>query len=144
LSDVLRPAAKITAVTPNTIAASVTRVRAGCANGPARPMVTGLGSRRALPSSRCAPYPWAGRGARPDAIACTALIRPARSAIANAVTPTRPSIASGTVRLTQSGTARLPTPKTCAAWPSIGTATRLPVVTPAAQPMAAGTATWST
>ena len=66
----LRPNPKITAVTPDTIAASMTRVGPGRANGPARPIVTGRGSRRAhgsRPSSRRARYPCLGLGARPAA-----------------------------------------------------------------------------
>ena len=53
LSEEFSPNAKITAVAPNAIAASVTRVRAGLANGAARPRPTGRGSRR-LEASRCA------------------------------------------------------------------------------------------
>jgi hypothetical protein len=77
-------------------------------------------------------------------MACTALIRPGRTAIPGAVRPVRASMASGTATLAQAGTARLPTPYTCAVRPSIGTASRLPAATPAAQPAAAGAATWST
>src|SRR6516164_2435781 len=128
-------------MTPNTIAARVTIVRLGRANGPASPIVTGRGS-RARPSSRCAAYPCAGRGARPVAIACTALIRPARSASSSAVSPARPSMASGTATSTHTGTASAPTPYTCAVWPSNGTDSRLPAATPARQPRNAGTATW--
>ena len=53
VSEVLRPTAKVTAVAPSTMAVSVTAVRAGRANGAARPMVTGLGSGSLL-SARCA------------------------------------------------------------------------------------------
>ena len=42
-SEECSPIAKITAVAPNAIAASVTRVRAGLANGAARPRPTGRG-----------------------------------------------------------------------------------------------------
>jgi hypothetical protein len=53
-------------------------------------------------------------------MACTALIRPARTAIPSATRPVRASMASGTVMLAQVGTAKPPTPYTCAVWPSIG------------------------
>ena len=120
----------------------MTRVRAGRANGLASPSVTGLGSRRAWPSSRCAAYPPDARGARPVAMARTALSRAARMAGASAAAPVSPSMARGTARSTQSGTASAPTPYTCAVWPSSGTDSRLPVTTPATTPARAGTATW--
>ena len=85
-----------------------------------------------------------GRGARPVAMACTALIRPARSASSTAAAPARPSMASGTATSTHTGTASAPTPYTCAVWLSSGTDSRLPATTPITQPANAGTATWST
>ncbi len=69
LSEECSPNAKITAVAPNAIAASDTRVRAGRANGAARPRPTGRG-RRSRAASRCATYPRPAAGARPAAIAC--------------------------------------------------------------------------
>ncbi len=51
---------------------------------------------------------------------------------------------SGTTRSTHTGTASVPSPYTCAVWPSNGTDSRLPASTPATQPTKAGTATWST
>ena len=53
LSEACSPTAKMTAVAPNATAASVTRVRAGRANGAATPRPTGRG-RRSLAASRCA------------------------------------------------------------------------------------------
>ena len=50
---------------------------------------------------------------------------------------------SGTARSTQTGTASVPTPYTCAVWPSNGTDSRLPTSHAAVQPSTAGTATWS-
>ena len=38
----------------------------------------------------------------------------------------------------------MPTPYTCAVWPSSGTDSRLPTSTPSTQPTSAGTATWIT
>ena len=49
---------------------------------------------------------------------------------------------SGTATSTHTGTASAPTPYTCAVWPSNGTDSRLPTITPATQPASAGTATW--
>src|ERR1700720_4333046 len=77
-------------------------------------------------------------------MACTALIRPARSASSTAAAPARPSMTSGTATSTHTGTASAPTPYTCAVWPSNGTASRLPPITPSTQPPSAGTATWIT
>src|SRR3984893_9427458 len=77
-------------------------------------------------------------------MACTALIRPARSASNSAARPARPSMTSGTTTSTHTGTASVPTPYTCAVWPSSGTESRLPATTPATQPRKAGTATWMT
>ncbi len=53
-------------------------------------------------------------------------------------------MASGTATSTQTGTASAPTPYTCAVWPSSGTDSRLPPITPSTQPASAGTATWIT
>src|SRR5262252_6475651 len=75
-------------------------------------------------------------------MACTALIRPARSANSTAARPARPSMASGTATSTHTGTASAPTPYICAVWPSSGTDSRLPTTTPSTQPRNAGTATW--
>src|SRR5215468_12402325 len=77
-------------------------------------------------------------------MACTALIRPARSANSTAARPARPSMASGTATSTHTGTASAPTPYTCAVWLSSGTDNRLPATTPMTQPRNAGTATWIT
>src|SRR6516165_10307899 len=77
-------------------------------------------------------------------MACTALIRPARSASSSAVRPASPSMDSGTATSTHTGMASAPTPYTCAVWPSRGTDSRLPATTPATQPRNAGTATWMT
>ena len=52
-SEVLRPTANVTAAAPSSTATSVIAVRAGRANGPASPIVTGRGS-RSRPNSRCA------------------------------------------------------------------------------------------
>src|SRR6516225_10074474 len=75
-------------------------------------------------------------------MACTALIRPARSANSTAARPARPSMASGTATSTHTGTASAPSPYTWAVWPSRGTDSRLPTTTPTRQPRNAGTATW--
>src|ERR1700755_2274896 len=103
LSEELSPNAKITAVAPNATAASVTSVRAGRANGAARPRPAGRGRLRRAGSrgaadpraggpgpagrggwsgaaSRWTAYPRPVAGARPEAIAVTADSRPARSA----------------------------------------------------------------
>src|SRR5215468_2080832 len=77
-------------------------------------------------------------------MACTALIRPARSASSSAARLARPSMASGTTTSTHTGTASVPTPYACAVWPSSGRDSRLPTTTPATQPSNAGTATWMT
>src|SRR5215469_12392064 len=77
-------------------------------------------------------------------MACTALIRPARSASSSAVRLARPSMANGTATSTHTGTASAPTPYTWAVWLSKGTDSRLPATTPATQPRNAGTATWMT
>src|SRR6516165_10712317 len=77
-------------------------------------------------------------------MACTALIRPARSANRIAARPARPSMASGTATSTHTGTASAPTPYTWAVWLSSGTDSRLPATTPITQPRNAGTATWIT
>ena len=53
-SDVPSPTPNVTATAPNKIAASVTNVRAGRANGPASPSVTARGTAGTRPSSRCA------------------------------------------------------------------------------------------
>ena len=52
-SEECSPTAKMTAVAPNATAASVTRVRAGRANGAATPRPIGRG-RRSPAASRCA------------------------------------------------------------------------------------------
>jgi hypothetical protein len=100
----------VTAAAPLAIAAQVTSVRPGRANGAAKPSVTGRGMLVSRASARCARYPCAGRGARPAAIACTALIRPARDAGATAPATVRARAASGTTASTQNGTASVPTP----------------------------------
>src|ERR1700749_1681141 len=66
-SEECSPIAKITAVAPNAIAASVTAVRAGLANGAARPRPTGRG-RLSRAASRWTAYPRAAPGAPPQAI----------------------------------------------------------------------------
>src|ERR1700733_167892 len=67
-SEECSPNAKITAVAPNAIAARLTAVRAGRANGAARPRPTGRG-RGSRAASRCAAYPRPAAGARPAASA---------------------------------------------------------------------------
>jgi hypothetical protein len=99
----------VTAAAPNTIAAAVTRVLAGRANGAASPRVSALGADCSRASARWAKYPCAGLGARPAAIACTALIRPAREAGAIAPATVSARAPSGTAASTQSGTVSVPT-----------------------------------
>ena len=108
-SEALSPNAKITAVAPNAIAARVTRVRAGRANGAARPRPTGRG-RRSRAASRCMAYPRPAFGARPAAMACVADSRPARSAGVNAASTVRISIPAGARTDAHHGTCWLPTP----------------------------------
>ena len=109
LSEELSPNAKITAVAPNATAASVTAVRAGRANGAARPRPAGLGS-RSRAASRCAAYPRPARGARPAAIASAADSRPARSAGPNPASSTSANIPAGAMTEAHQGTCWLPTP----------------------------------
>ena len=108
LSEEFSPNAKITAVAPNAIAASVTTVRAGRANGAARPRPTGRG-RRSRAASRCAAYPRPVLGARPAAIASAADSRPARSAGPSAASAVSTSIPAGATTEAHHGTCWLPT-----------------------------------
>ena len=108
-SEVASPAPKVTAAAPNTIATIVTTVRVGRENGAVSPSVTARGRPLNRASDRCAAYPRAGRGARPVAIACTALIRPARNAGGMAPAAVSARTASGTVTSTQNGTPSRPT-----------------------------------
>ena len=109
LSEEFSPNAKITAVAPNAIAASVTAVRAGRANGAASPRPAGRG-RRSRAASRCAAYPRPARGARPAAIASAADSRPARSAGPNPASSTSANIPAGATTEAHHGTCWLPTP----------------------------------
>ncbi len=108
-SAALSPNAKITAVAPNAIAARLTRVRAGRANGAARPMPTGRG-RRSRAASRYAAYPRPAFGARPAAMAWVADSSPARSAGPSAASPVSASIPAGARTDAHHGTCWLPTP----------------------------------
>ena len=108
-SEELSPNAKITAVAPNAIAARLTVVRAGRANGAARPRPAGRGS-RSRAASRCAAYPRPVRGARPAAIAWAAGSRPARSAGPSAASTVSASIPAGATTDAHQGTCWLPTP----------------------------------
>jgi len=109
LSDEFNPNAKITAAAPNAIAARVTTVRAGRANGAARPSPTGRGSLSRV-AIRCAAYPRPARGARPAAIASAADSRPARSAGPKAARAVSASIPAGATTEAHHGTCWLPTP----------------------------------
>ena len=136
LSEELSPNAKITAVAPNAIAASVTAVRAGRANGAARPRPA-CGS-RSRAASRCAAYPRPARGARPAAIASAADSRPARSAGPNPASSTSANIPAGAMTEAHQGTCWLPTPYAPAELCSTGAASTLPATTPARHPARAG------
>src|SRR6185437_13339611 len=108
-SEECSPTAKITAVAPNATAARVTAVRAGRANGAARPRLTGRGS-RSRAASRCTAYPRPAPGARPAAIAVTADSRPARSAGPRAASRVMASMPAGARTSAHSGACWLPTP----------------------------------
>ncbi len=99
----------MTAAAPNTIAASIATARAGRANGRDRPSVTDLGngSREARAAAR---RPRAGPPVRPTASASTVRSRPARHALAHAVTATTTSAAATTTTLTSGSTAAVAAP----------------------------------
>ena len=98
LSAEFSPIAKITAVAPNAIAARVTAVRAGRANGAARPRPAGRG-RRSRAASRCAAARPASRscpnGWPPN---CTGTVA-AGNGPAAAVTPPRVPVAASSAEL---------------------------------------------
>ena len=108
-SEEFSPNAKITAVAPNAIAARLTAVRPGRANGAARPRPAGRG-RRSRAASRCAAYPRPDRGARPAAMAAVADSRPARHAGPSAASAVSTSIPAGAATEAHQGTCWLPTP----------------------------------
>ncbi len=138
----VRPVARVTVVTPRTMAAMVSSVRPGRANGWPRPMLTGRGS-RVPPRTRwtCSPRPV--RGALPALIARAAESRCARSAGTSAVSRTSAGMPSR-----QTAETHAPTPPTAArpvsmpenATLRMGSASTLPSRVPAAEPATAGTA----
>lgn len=89
-SDAASPVANVTAAAPVATASRIATVRAGRANGRARPRPTGLatGSRVAR---RNAHRPRAGPDVRPTAMASTVRSRPALSAAVHAVSVTTAS-----------------------------------------------------